>query len=108
MDENKNEMTEIILNELDLIHADSDMKKKIMRMIESGKAYLDDKFGAPINYDMDKQALELLISYCRYARSNAIEQFSHDFLSEITALGLRGAMEINAVQEEATKNETKI
>ena len=108
MDENKNELMELILNELDLIHADSDMKKKIMRMVESGKAYLDDKFGAPINYNMDKQALELLISYCRYARSNAIEQFSHDFLSEITALGLRGAMEIDTAQEEVSKNEVKI
>lgn len=103
MDEIKDEFLELILNELDLIHADSDMRKKITRMIESGKAYLDDKFGAPINYDTDKQALELLISYCRYARSNAIEQFPHDFLSEITALAIRGAIEINSAQGKATE-----
>ncbi len=90
--EEKNELTELILNELDLLHADGDMRKKIVRMIESGKAYLADKFGAPIDYDTDKQALELLISYCRYARSNAIEQFPHDFLSEINALAIRGAI----------------
>ena len=102
--EEKNEsgLTELILNELDLLHADSGMTKKIIRMIESGKAYLADKFGAPIDYDTDKQALELLISYCRYARSNAIEQFPHDFLSEITALAIRGAMPNDTAQKQVT------
>lgn len=96
---NRDELTELILNELDLIHADGDMTKKIARMIGSGKAYLEDKFGAPIDYDTDKQALELLISYCRYARSSAIEQFPHDFLGEITALAIRGAINTDGIQK---------
>lgn len=98
---NRDELTELILNELDLIHADGDMTKKIMRMIGSGKAYLEDKFGAPIDYEADRQALELLISYCRYARSSAIEQFPHDFLGEITALAIRGAMKNDTEQKKA-------
>jgi hypothetical protein len=92
-----------VLNELDITYQDDAQEMKISRLIRSGKAYLDDRYGAPIDYCTDAQALELLISYCRYGRSNAIEQFGHDFACEITALSLRGAMEAG---QDGDSNET--
>ena len=100
-----NPLLETVLNELDITYSDEAIQRKISRIIKSGKAFLDDKFGETINYEEDAQALELLISYCRYGRSNAIEQFSHDFCGELTALALRGALK--ARQTESENSEEK-
>jgi len=53
----------------------------------------------------------LLISYCRYGRSNAIEQFEHDFKSNLTAFALRGAFaqkEATAAGQEGATNESEV
>ena len=92
-EQQENELFEVVLNELDITFNDSELKKKVRRNMESGMAYLEDKFGAAIDFDRDKIALELLISYCRYGRSSAIEQFEQDFGSNLTAFALRGAIE---------------
>ena len=79
--------------------------------MESGKAYLEDIFGTQIDFEKDKIALELLISYCRYGRSNAIEQFEHDFKSNLTAFALRGAFtqkEAAAAGQEGATNESEV
>ncbi len=89
---NKDELLEQILNELDHTFHDEAFEKKINGIIKRGKAYLNDKFGSEINFAEDGIAMELLVSYCRYGRSNAIEQFRHDFQTELTALALRGAL----------------
>lgn len=98
--EKKDELLEDILNELDITFNDEAFNKKIAAIMKRGKNYLNDKFGSEIDYAKDGQAMELLVSYCRYGRSNAIEQFQHDFAPELTALALRGAME----EQEASKN----
>lgn len=90
--EAKEKLLETVLNDLDITFEDEMLKKKIGRLIDSGAMYLEDKFGREIDFIEDKIALDLLISYCRYGRSNAIEQFEHDFKSNLTAFALRGAM----------------
>lgn len=78
----KDGLLEDVLNELDITFKDDRLEKKIAGILKRGKAYLNDKFGSEIEFDKDGQAMELLVSYCRYGRSNAIEQFKHDFSSE--------------------------
>ena len=90
--EAKEKLLETVLNDLDITFEDEMLKKKIGRLIDSGAMYLEDKFGREIDFTEDKIALDLLISYCRYGRSNAIEQFEHDFKSNLTAFALRNAM----------------
>jgi len=99
--EEKTKLLEIVLNDLDITFDDEMTKKKIDRLIDSGAAYLEDKFGREIDFNADKIALDLLISYCRYGRSNAIEQFEHDFKSNLTAFALRGAMLTAKEEKEA-------
>ncbi len=110
-EEAKKTLHEVVLNDLDHTFEDEALKKKIDRLINSGMAYLEDKFGRVVDFLEDKIALDLLISYCRYGRSNAIEQFEHDFKSNLTAFALRGAM-ITAQEEkkaqEGAQNEVKI
>lgn len=97
--EKKDKLLEDILNELDITFNNEAFNKKIAAIMKRGKDYLNDKFGSEIDYTKDGQAIELLVSYCRYGRSNAIEQFKHDFASELTALALRGAMEVKGESE---------
>lgn len=85
-------LLEQILNELDITYNDEATKKKIEAIMKRGKAYIVDKYGAKIDFEADAMAQELLVSYCRYGRSNAIEQFQHDFKPELTALAIRGAL----------------
>jgi len=89
----KDPLLEGILNELDITFHDEEFEKKIARILKRGKVYISDKYGKEIDFEKDDMAMELLVSYCRYGRSNAIEQFKHDFASELTALALRGAMD---------------
>ena len=110
-EQQENTLLETVLNDLDITFNDEVLKKKINRIMESGKAYLEDKFGMEVGFEKDKIALELLISYCRYGRSNAIEQFEHDFKSNLTAFALRGALkkkEAEAVGQEGADNEIKV
>lgn len=104
-EETKKTLLQTVLNDLDITFEDEALKKKIDRLIDSGTAYLEDKFGKTVDFLADKIALELLISYCRYGRSNAIEQFEHDFKSNLTAFALRGAM---TTAQEGAENENQI
>lgn len=110
-EQQKNALLETVLNDLDITFNDEVLKKKINRIMESGKAYLEEKYGMQIDFEKDKIALELLISYCRYGRSNAIEQFEHDFKSNLTAFALRGALPgkgTAAAGQEGADNEAEV
>lgn len=99
--EAKDRLLEVIMNDIDITFEDEKTKAKTKRDMESGMAYLEDKDGDEIDFEKDMIALELLISYCRYGRSNAIEQFEHDFASNLTAFALRAAVKTVNVQEGA-------
>lgn len=110
-EQQENALLETVLNDLDITFNDEVLKKKINRIMESGKAYLEEKYGMQIDFEKDKIALELLISYCRYGRSNAIEQFEHDFKSNLTAFALRGALPgkgTAAAGQEGADNEAEV
>ena len=97
----KDPLLEGILNELDIMFKDENFEKKIEAILKRGKTYLSDKYGSEIDFAKDDMAMEMLVSYCRYGRSNAIEQFKKDFAADLTALALRGAI---AQQEAAAES----
>lgn len=85
-------LLEDILNELDITFEDMQTKKKIADIMQRGKGMLTRLCGKEVDYSKDMLARELLFSYCRYGRSNAIEQFEHDFSSQLTAFALEAAV----------------
>lgn len=89
-----------VQNELDITFEDERSKEKIAHTLERGDAYLKEKYGKAIDYEKDLIAFEMLIAYCRYARSGAIEQFKHDFLTDLTQLAIHGAMDKEKAHEE--------
>lgn len=101
----KNKLFKTMLNELDITFRDEGTKKKVKRDMIAGEAYLEDKFGRKIDFEQDAIAFDLLVSYCRYGRSNAKEQFASDFSAELTAFALRGAMLTQEEKEKAAAQE---
>ena len=91
------QLLEDILNELDMTLADEIMQR--------GKARIEKIGGKQLDFAENQQARELLFSYCRYGRSNAIEQFEHDFSSQLTGFALDEAL---ATLESGAENESKV
>ena len=99
------QLLEDILNELDMTLADESMQKKIKDIMQRGKARIEKIGGKQLDFSKNQQARELLFSYCRYGRSNAIEQFEHDFSSQLTGFALDEAL---ATLESGAENESKV
>lgn len=85
-------LLEDILNELDITFADEGIKKKIQDIMQQGRGRLEELKGGEIDFAKEMTARTLLFSFCRYGRSNAIEQFEHDFSSQLTFFALNAAV----------------
>lgn len=86
-------LLEDILNELDITFEDKKIKKKINDHMEQGRELLEKLKGGSIDFKKEKTARRLLFSFCRYGRSNATEQFEHDFAMQLTQFSLQSAIE---------------
>ena len=80
-----------IVNMLDFdrehIETDESTKSKIELIIANGKQHLRDY--NPLltdEFERPTRARSLLFDYCRYAYSNAVEMFDHNFENEILKL----------------------
>lgn len=78
-----------IRNYLDITWEDAEIDKKITGMIQRGITYLNEKAGAELDYSVEGQARSLLFDYVRYARSNALNEFWPDYMSDLIALRLK-------------------
>lgn len=81
-----------ILNALDITFNDDATKKKIRDIMQQGRARLEQLKGGVIDFAEEQTARTLLFSFCRYGRSNAIEQFEHDFSCQLTSFALEAAV----------------
>lgn len=81
-----------VVNMLDFdrehIETDESTKSKIELIIANGKQHLCDYNPLLTDEDFERptRARGLLFDYCRYAYSNAVEMFDHNFESEILKL----------------------
>lgn len=85
-------LLEDILNELDITFDDEATRKKTRDNMQQGKARLEELKGGTIDFAKEMTARTLLFAFCRYGRSNAIEQFEHDFSSQLTSFALNEAV----------------
>ena len=67
---------------------DESTDARINGYIERGKKRLQQYAGASLDFNAEGAARELLLDYCRYANSNALEVFEQNFTADITALNL--------------------
>lgn len=75
-----------VKNYLNVTWEDTNTDKKLTGIIERGKRYLDTIAGEKLDYTTEDKPKELLLDYCRYVRSNALEEYQKNFLHELLSL----------------------
>ena len=86
------DMTELlsaVRNFLDITWEDADLDKKLYGIISRGMAYLNLKSGATLDYSVEDLPRTLLLNYCLYDRSNALDEFEANYLSLLLSLQQR-------------------
>ena len=73
---------------LNITWDDENTDNKLTGIIERGKRYLDTIAGEKLDYTTEDKPKELLLDYCRYVRSNALEEYQKNFLHELLSLQL--------------------
>jgi len=77
-------LEEIKEDALDVTWSDEDAK--IQRIIDSGKARLEELAGGTLDFTAEGLAKSLLKNYCRYSYNNASEYFEENFHQQIIRL----------------------
>lgn len=77
-----------VLQYLQMENADEITRGNILGFISRGKSRLNKIAGAELNYEEEGQPRALLLDYCRYANSRALEVFEKNFRSELLDLNL--------------------
>lgn len=75
-----------VRNYLDITWADPAGDEKLTGIIARGIAYIDHVAGAAQDYIIEGKPRELLFDYCRYVRSNALNEFQTNYLHELLSL----------------------
>ena len=71
---------------LDVTWEDNATDRKLTGLIADGIAYLDDKRGAPGDYESPGYPRQLLKEYVRYARDAALDVFENNYQSLLLAM----------------------
>lgn len=100
MDAISQKLFSAVLNYLDITWDDAGTMQKIQGITTRGIAYLNQYAGAELNFMDEGNARALLLDYCRYARSNALEMFEKNYLSELMALRIETQVKEREDQDE--------
>lgn len=73
-----------------------DEDSHLTRIIELSKAYLDEIAGAPLDYDKDLTASELVLERCRYVYNNAADEFSKNYADDLLRLRMKSAVRLRS------------
>ena len=77
---------------------DEKTDKNLTGFINRGKARLKNIAGVPLDFTVEDMPRSLLLDYCRYANSQALEMFEKNFASELMSLHIDS--QVNAYVEE--------
>lgn len=75
-----------VRNYLDITWVDADGDTKLTGIISRGIKYIDNIAGAAMDYSTEDKPRELLLDYCRYVRSNALDEFQTNYMHELLSL----------------------
>ena len=96
-----NGLLNAVRNYLDITWNDADGDTKLTGIIARGMKYLDGVAGEALDYTVEDKPRELLFDYCRYVRSNALDEFQTNYLPELLTLQIQ--KEVAAYVEENTE-----
>lgn len=85
-----NELLEDVKNYLNKDwELDDTAKRSLTGMIKRGMSYLNNVAGTALNYENEDIEKSLLLDYCRYADSKALEMFATNFQPDLLELNLK-------------------
>ena len=87
-----------VKNYLDITWEDTEGDKKLIGIIDRGIAYIDGIAGQEQDYATPGLAQSLLFNYCRYERSNALEDFHKNYLHELLSLQISEGVNMYAAE----------
>lgn len=90
MDKELSVLLEDVRNTLRITWTDED--ENLLKLIERGKAYLQNLCGASFDFDEESDPKSLLLERCRYAYNNALDEFEKNFQHELSRLILNVAI----------------
>jgi hypothetical protein len=93
-------LLEAVRNYLDITWTDASGDTKLTGIIFRGMKYLDGVAGEALDYTVEDKPRELLMDYCRYVRSNALDEYMTNYLPELLTLQMQ--KEVAAYVEEHT------
>jgi hypothetical protein len=79
-------LLEAVRNYLDITWEDPAGDEKLTGIIARGMKYINKVAGAELDYGVEDKPQELLLDYCRYARSSALDEFQTNYLHELLSL----------------------
>lgn len=68
---------------------DDTAKRSLTGMIKRGMSYLNNVAGTTLSYENEDIEKSLLLDYCRYADSKALEMFATNFQPDLLELNLK-------------------
>lgn len=86
-----------VKNYLDITWDDTAGDNKLSGIIDRGIAYIDRIAGVELDYKTNQKGRGLLFDYCRYVRSNSLNEFEKNYLHELNALQID--QEVEAYEE---------
>jgi hypothetical protein len=84
-----NGLLDAVRNYLDITWEDADGDLKLIGIISRGIKYINSVAGTELDYTIEDKPRELLFDYCRYVRSNALDEFQTNYLPELLSLQIR-------------------
>ena len=79
-------LLEAVKNYLNITWEDPAGDEKLSGILARGIKYINSVAGAELDYIVEDKPRELLFDYCRYVRSNALEEFQKNYLHELLSL----------------------
>lgn len=79
-------LLDAVRNYLDITWNDDAGDEKLSGIVARGMKYLDSVAGESLDYMVEDKPRELLMDYCRYVRSNALDEFQQNYLHELLDL----------------------
>lgn len=68
---------------------DENEDNNLITIISSGKQYIEEIAGTPIDFDEDKVARELLYSYVLYGRADSVAEYGRNYNKDLLRLHLK-------------------
>jgi len=91
-------LLEAVKNYLDITWEDPEGDEKLSGIIARGIKYINSVAGAELDYTTEDKPRELLFDYCRYVRSNALNEFAINYQHELLSLQIAQEVKEYAVQ----------